>query len=232
MSRTPIRLAAAGIALMLTTAACGSDGDNPTGAAPTMTHGGASTTAAADATGGAETAAAQLRGTLTNLLADHVWLAGNALETAVLKGGNLNDPGVKGAVAALDQNSVSLSKAVGSAYPDAEKPVLDSWRQHIGFFVDYTLGKATKDQAKVDKASKDLDGYRTSFGQLINSVVPELPAAAVADELKPHVATLFAAIDTMVAGGNDVQSKLIEATSHMPMTAGILAGGIAANKGL
>ena len=44
----------------------------------------------------------------------------------------------------LDANSVALAKTLGSVYPDAEKPFLASWRQHIGFFVDYTLGKATK----------------------------------------------------------------------------------------
>jgi hypothetical protein len=242
MHKRSIKLAAAGLAVLVTTVACGSNNDTASPAAggtsqsSTPSHGsspsshGSSTSPAG--TGGADTAAAELRGALTNLLADHTWLAGNALETAVLKGGNLKDPEVQGAVKALDQNSVALSKAVGAAYPEAEKPFLDSWRQHIGFFVDYTLGKATKNDAKVAKAKKDLDGYRTSFGQLINSVVPELPADAVANELKPHVASLFAAIDSMVAGKNDVQQKLIEATSHMPMTAGILAGGIAKNKGL
>ena len=50
--------------------------------------------------------------------------------------------------------SVATRNVVGSAYPAAEKPFLDSWRQHIGFFVNYTLGKATKNAAKVEKAKK------------------------------------------------------------------------------
>jgi len=226
MRTRTLRTGAAVLALAALTAACGKS-DAGTTASPspsaTMEHA---------ATGGADSAAAGLRATLTALLDDHVWLAGNALQTAVLKGGNLDDAQVKGAVTALDANSVALSKAIASVYPAAEKPFLDSWRQHIGFFVDYTLGKATKDQAKVDKAKTDLDGYRTSFGQLINSVVPELPAAAVADELKPHVATLFAAIDAAVASDPSFQAKLSAAAAHMPMTAAILAGGIAKNKGL
>jgi hypothetical protein len=178
------------------------------------------------------TPAAELRAGLTYLLTEHVYRAGIALKFAVDKGGNLEDPTVKAAVANLDANSVELSKAVGAAYPAAEAPFLQSWRQHIGFFVDYTLGKATKDQAKVDKAKADLDGYRTAFGQLINSVVPELPAAAVADELKPHVQTLTDAIDSLVAGDGQVFTKLQAAADHMPMTAKTLAGGIAANKKL
>jgi hypothetical protein len=154
------------------------------------------------------------------------------LAQAVTKGGNLDDPSVKAAVAALDANSVALSKAVGAAYPQAEQPFLQSWRQHIGFFVNYTLGKATKDQAKVDKAKSDLDGYRTSFGQLINSVVPELPADAVAQELVPHVQSLEDTIDSLVAGDGQAFAKLSMAAEHMPMTAATLAGGIADNKKL
>jgi hypothetical protein len=178
------------------------------------------------------TEAAALRATLTSLLSDHVWLAGNALDTAVRNKGDLKDPQVVGAVKALDANSVALAKTLGSVYPDAEKPFLASWRQHIGFFVDYTLGKATENDKQVAKAKADLDAYRTSFGQLINSVVPELPADAVAEELAPHVDTLFAAIDASVAGKPDYQTKLSEAASHMPMTAAVLTSGIVANKNI
>ena len=178
------------------------------------------------------TEAAALRATLTSLLSDHVWLAGNALDTAVRNKGDLKDPQVVGAVKALDANSVALAKTLGSVYPEAEKPFLASWRQHIGFFVDYTLGKATENDKQVAKAKADLDAYRVSFGQLINSVVPELPADAVAEELVPHVDSLFAAIDASVAGKPDYQTKLSKAAEHMPMTAEILAGGIAQNKGL
>jgi hypothetical protein len=179
--------------------------------------------------GAADTPASDLRAGLTALLTQHVYAAGIAINTAVAKGGNLKDPMVAGAVSALDANSVALSKAVGAAYPKAEEPFLASWRQHIGFFVDYTLGKATKDKAKTAKAMTDLDGYRTSFGQLISSVVPELPADAVANELKPHVASLFTAIDAVVAGDATAFPKLKEAAGHMPGTAATLSGGIAEN---
>jgi hypothetical protein len=191
------------------------------------THSPSATVAAPDTS-----EAAALRATLTSLLSDHVWLAGNALDTAVRKQGDLKDPQVVGAVKALDANSVALAKTLGSVYPDAEKPFLASWRQHIGFFVDYTLGKATKNDKQVAQAKADLDAYRTSFGQLINSVVPELPADAVAEELVPHVDSLFAAIDASVAGNADYQTKLSIAASHMPMTAAVLTSGIVANKNI
>jgi hypothetical protein len=211
-------------------AGCTSSGSSSDSTSPNTGTSGHSSMSQDPGTGPDASAAAGLRATLTALLSDHVWLAGNALQTAVLKGGDLKDPAVVGAVKALDANSVALSKAVGSVYPDAEKPFLASWRQHIGFFVDYTLGKATKNAAMVTKAKSDLDGYRTAFGQLINSVVPELPADAVAKELIPHVQSLFDAIDAAVAGSPDFQTKLAAAAEHMTMTAAILTSGIVANK--
>ncbi|MGY2875564.1 putative Mn2+ efflux pump MntP [Marmoricola sp. URHA0025 HA25] len=225
-SSNKTRLAAAAVATLMTVslAACGSSSDGSAPAASSQ-----SSTAALSGAAATATPAAELRAGLTHLLTQHVYLAGIALKTAVDKGGNLKDPGVTAAVTALDDNSVALSKAVGAAYPDAEKPFLESWRQHIGFFVDYTLGKATKNQAMVDKATSDLDGYRTSFGELIHSVVPELPADAVAKELVPHVASLEAYIDSLVAGDGHAFARLVTAADHMPMTADTLAGGIARN---
>ncbi|MCW2754831.1 MAG: hypothetical protein JWQ32_2242 [Marmoricola sp.] len=226
------RLAAAAVATLMTVslAACGSS--STPSSSSSNTPGSSPSTTAVTGTAATTTPAAELRAALTDLLTQHVYLAGIALKTAVDKGGNFKDPSVVAAVTTLDANSVALSKAVGSAYPAAEAPFLQSWRQHIGFFVNYTLGKATKNAAMAAKAKSDLNGYRTSFGQLIHSVVPELPADAVAQELIPHVATLLATIDSLVSGKGDAFALLSKAAAHMPMTADILAGGIAKNKGL
>lgn len=175
---------------------------------------------------------AGLRAQLTALLADHVYLAGAAIDQALQDGGDLTTADVQAAVAALDENSVEVAALVGSAYPDAEQPFLDSWRSHIPFFVNYTLGKATGDQALADQAVADLGAYAVSFGQLINSVVPELPAEAVQAELEMHATTLLAAIDANIANDPAYFDLLKEAASHMPMTATALAGGIATNLGI
>ena len=173
-----------------------------------------------------------LRAQLTALLADHVYLAAAAIDQAIADGGDLTTADVQAAVAVLDENSVEVAALVGSAYPDAEQPFLDSWRSHIPFFVNYTLGKATGDQALADQAVADLGAYAVSFGQLINSVVPELPAEAVQGELEMHAVSLLAAIDANLAGDPEYFSLLKEAAGHMPMTATALAGGIAANLGI
>ncbi|QYH35567.1 hypothetical protein [Salinibacterium sp. M195] len=175
---------------------------------------------------------AALRASLTALLADHVYLAGAAIDQALADGGDLTTADVAGAVETLDTNSVEIAALVGSAYPDAEQPFLDSWRSHIPFFVNYAVAKATGDEAGIEQAMSDLGGYAVSFGQLINSVVPELPAEAVQAELEMHATSLVAAIDANIAGDPAYFALLKEAAGHMPMTATALAGGIAANKGI
>jgi hypothetical protein len=173
-----------------------------------------------------------LRASLTALLADHVYLAGAAIHQALQDGGDLTTDKVGAAVAALDENSLEVAALVGSAYPDAEQPFLDSWRSHIPFFVNYTIGKATGDQAMVDQAVSDLGGYAVSFGNLINSVVAGIPAEAVQGELEMHAATLLAAIDADIAGDPAYFDLLKDAAGHMSMTALALAGGIAADLGI
>jgi hypothetical protein len=169
-----------------------------------------------------DSSAAELRAGLTALLQEHVYLAGIATGTA-LGGGDLAAP-----AQTLDENSVALSDAIGSVYGDAAgEAFLALWRKHIQFFVDYTTATATGDAAGKAKAAAELDAYRSDFGAFLSSANPNLPKEAVAEELKPHVATLFAAIDAQAAKDPAQYAKLREAASHMPMTAKILAGGIA-----
>lgn len=170
---------------------------------------------------------AGLRATLTAQFSDHVYLAGAAIHAALVAGGDLTEAKTAGAVAALDANSVDIAASVGSVYPDAEEPFLESWREHIGFFVDYTLGEATGDQAKSDAAVASLTEYAATFGELLNSVVPTLPADAVEEELKMHATTLIAAIDADIAGDPEYYTLLKDAAGHMPMTATAIAGAIA-----
>lgn len=175
---------------------------------------------------------ATLRASLTALLSDHVYLAAAALDQAVTDGGDLTTADVEAAVATLDKNTVEIAALVGSAYPDAEQPFLDSWRSHIPYFVDYTIAKATDDQAGMDEATAGLEQYAVSFGELINSVIPDMPAEAVQAELETHATSLVAAIDANVEGDPAYFDLLKEAAGHMPMTATALSSGIAADKGI
>ena len=181
-----------------------------------------------DLTGSADDPAAQLQRDLTNLLAGHEYNAGIALYTAVQAKGDLEDPTVQAAVAALDDNSVALSEAIGSVYGDeGAKQFLSLWRAHIGFFVDYTLAEATGDKAAAADAKKKLDGYRNDFGAFIEGATEGgLTQEQVADALTPHVESTIAAIDSIVAGDGKAFDLLNEAASHLPGIATALSGAI------
>jgi hypothetical protein len=144
-------------------------------------------------------------------------------------GKGLDSAEFKAAAATLDKNSVALADSITSVYGKAAgDQFLALWRKHIGFFVDYTKGQATKDGALASKAKSDLDGYRADFGAFIASANPNLPKDAVAQELIPHVQSLFDAIDAVTGAKQGDAFKLLRlAAAHMPMTADVLAGGIA-----
>ena len=190
--------------------------------------------AEAEAATGVDTPAATLARDLTSLLGDHEYLAGAAVLTAVQAGGDLKDPTFKAAATALDNNTQQLGATIGSVYGDeAEAQFNDLWRAHIGFFVDYTLGKATGDAAMAKKAKKDLNGYREDFGAFIDGATEgALPQAAVADALTPHVESTFKAIDAVVSGKGNAFELLRKANGHLSGVATALAGGIATQQGL
>jgi cytochrome c556 len=170
--------------------------------------------------------ASELRSGLTALLNEHVYLAGIAITQGVGEG--LDSKQFKAAAATLDDNSKGLADAIGGVYgDDAGKQFLALWRAHIGFFVNYTKAKATKDEAGAERAQTDLDGYRKEFGAFLESANPNLTADAVAEELTPHVASVITTIDSLIAGDGEVFDKLKAAASHMPDTANVLAGAIA-----
>jgi len=173
-----------------------------------------------------DSGAATLRAALTSLLQEHVYLAGVAVSTGV--GSGLDSPQFEAAAGALGENTTALADAIESVYAGAGDAFSELWAKHIGFFVDYTAGKAAKDTAKADKAISDLDAYRADFGAFLASANPNLTQDAVAEALVPHAATLFAAIDAVVAGDGKAFSLLRKAAQEMPAIADVLAGAIVA----
>jgi hypothetical protein len=169
--------------------------------------------------------AAELRAKLNTLLQEHTYLAAAATNAAL--GGRQSE--FQAAAGALDANSVDLSKAIGLVYgPGAEGAFLALWRKHIGFFVDYATGVATKDRAKQDRAVNDLVGYTQDFGAFLASANPNLPKAAVADLVKTHVLTLKEVVDAQGMGDQaKAYTALRTAAAHMMMIADPLANAIA-----
>lgn len=172
-----------------------------------------------------DTPAASLRVGLNALLAEHVYLAARATGAAL----NGQQAAFEAAAASLDANSVDLSKTIGAAYgPDAEAAFLPLWRAHIGMVVDYTVGTATNDQAKQDRAVADLVGYTQDFGAFLNGANEHLPKEVVAALVKDHVLSLKDVIDAQHARDQArVYSALRTAMGHMAMIADPLAAATA-----
>jgi hypothetical protein len=170
------------------------------------------------------TKASGLRSTLNMLFQEHIYLA--AAATGAALGGR--EAEFKAAAAALDANSVAISKAIGSVYGQgAEDAFLPLWRKHIGMVVEYTVGVATNDKAKQDKAVADLIGYTQDFGAFLQSANPNLPKSVVADLVKHHVVTLKEVIDAQ-ASKDQAKTYLAMRTAagHMQMIADPLAEAI------
>jgi len=174
--------------------------------------------------------ASGLRAALTGLLVQHVAQTGAVVQTAVATG--LTSPQTAGAVKALDGNTVDLADAIGSVYgASARTAFLTMWRAHIGFFVDYTKGLATKNSAMVSAAQAKLAGYQRDFANFLGTATG-LPADAVAADLQGHITTLEDAIQAIVSKSPDAAAKISMAETHMAGTAAVLAKAIAAQKNL
>lgn len=171
-----------------------------------------------------DNSAAGLRVTLNSLLREHVYLA--AMATGAALEGRTAD--FHAAAGALDGNSVDLSKVIGSVYGSgAEQAFLPLWRKHIGFFVDYTTGAATKDKAKQEKAISDLLQYTQDFGAFLSSANPNLPKDTVASLVKEHALSLKAVVDAQAAKDPvKADQALRMAAAHMQMIADPLAAAI------
>lgn len=188
--------------------------------------------AAAGMDGAVDSPAAQLQAGLTALLQEHVYLAGITLDTGAAFGFDSQE--FELAAAQLDANSVKLADAVGSIAGEEKRDAfLSLWRQHIQFFVDYTVGVAQGDQALQDEALTNLDNYRADAGAFFEEITGgALPADAVAESLAGHVDTVVAAIDAVAAGDTSVFDNLKAAADHVNGAAKTLAGGIAQAAGL
>jgi hypothetical protein len=126
--------------------ACGGNDDDDM-AAPAATAAETETGSTAE-TISIESPAADLRLTLDRLLAEHALLA-----TFAMQKGLDGSEDFKAIAAALDANTVDLGNAIGSVYGDeAKTSFLKLWRDHIGFFVDYTVATAKKDEAGQEAA--------------------------------------------------------------------------------
>jgi hypothetical protein len=172
-----------------------------------------------------------LRALLGRQLGEHAALAMNATNLGVT-----GSPAFPAAAKALDRNSVAISKSIAAVYGTAAgKAFLDGpfqWRDHVRFFVDYTVALAKKDRGGQNRAVANLERYTVEHGKLLGGATG-LPAKAVQADLLVHVLELKAQLDAYAKGQYAKAATLYQdAYAHMFMTADLLAGAIAKQKDL
>ncbi len=172
------------------------------------------------------TPAGDLQVILFRLLGEHVNLAAVATGQALAG----NTAAFEGAARALDGNSNDIAEAIGLVYGDETQDAFDPlWKKHVGFFVDYTTGKAGGDQAKQDKAVADLTAYADEFGAVIESVTDgRLTKDAVSELVMSHILGLKDVVDAFAAKDfTKAYSALRAGYAHMQMIGDALVSAIA-----
>ena len=171
-----------------------------------------------------DSAAADLRTNLNLKLGEHQILAAKATGAAL--GGREAEFQAYGAL--LNENGAEIGAMVGAAYGDSAKNEFNRiWSAHNGFFVDYTVGVATEDKAKQDKAVADLTGtYVPEFSKLLAGATG-LPEDAVAGLTTEHVVMTKGVVDAQAAGNAaDAAKRDRESAEHMQMIGDALAPAI------
>ena len=174
------------------------------------------------------TNAANLRVDLNYLLGEHLIFAAKATDAAL--DGRNDQFAAYGDL--LNTNGTDLGAAVGSVYgEEAEAEWNRIWSAHNGFFVDYTTGVATDDQAVMDKAVEDLTTiYVPEFSAFLAGATG-LPEDALADLITEHVLTTAAIVDAQGAGDAEAAANADrEAAQHMRMLGDPLAEAIVASQ--
>ncbi|MCW2962351.1 MAG: hypothetical protein JWM90_2738 [Thermoleophilia bacterium] len=164
-----------------------------------------------------------LRITLDRLLGEHMLLAANATQKALLGGKDVTE-----ALGALEANTNELSDAVGSIYgEDAKSAFKGQWAAHNLLFVDYTTAVAKKDAASKAAAVKGLGKYQTDFGKFFAEATG-LPVPAVQQQLGVHVGHTAKGVDNFAAKKYDVAyADLAMGYEHMFALGDTLAAAIA-----
>lgn len=173
----------------------------------------------------AKVSAPDLRVALDSLLGEHAVLAIQTAEAGY--SGSKQFPSL---AKQLDRNSVALSKAIGSVFgAKAGNQFLNGkflWRDHIRFFVAYTVAKAKQDPKAQQAAVTKLLTYSGAFSKFLAGATG-LPQAALQKGLAAHLGHLKGAVDAYAAG-NYGKAAAIQHTAfeHMVMTGDLLAGAI------
>jgi hypothetical protein len=208
----------------------GKSGAGASGKGGTGGKGGAGGSSSGD-DGGAgdaiDSKAADLRINLNLKLGEHLIFAAKATDAAL--GGRMDE--FTAYNEKLKTNGKDIGAMVKAAFDaTAETAFNKVWEEHNQYFVDYTTGVATDDQAKKDQAVKDLtENYVPQFAALLNSAT-KIPVADLKNLTMAHVLTTKAIVDAQASKDWTVAyTNIRTAFAHMQMIGDPLAEAISAN---
>jgi hypothetical protein len=175
----------------------------------------------------AYSAAGTLRVTLDRLLAEHAFLAAEAMRS-----GAVGAPDAAAALDAIERNSAELQAVVAAAYGDEAADAFRSlWDGHLAGYVDYIEAARANDPAAREGASGVVSDYADQLASFLASANPHLDAAELAALFRTHAEHLTTQVDAFVAGDYDTTYDLVRVGYRHMFDAGeALAIGIATQK--
>lgn len=171
-----------------------------------------------------DTPAIDLRASLNTTFSEHAGLAVMAMQDGA-DGAESFDQ----AAASLLANADDLTAAVTSVYgEEAGAAFEETWKSHIGYFVDYVVATGEGNEEGQKQAKAELDQYVIDQAKLLEGATEgRIPAEALEEGLTEHVSQLLASFDSYVAGDYEAAyGSLREAYAHMSMPAAGLSAAI------
>jgi hypothetical protein len=172
----------------------------------------------------AYSAAGTLRVTLDRLLAEHSFLAAEAM-----RGGVSGSPDFEAAKAAIEGNSADLQAVVEAAYgQEAGDAFRTLWDGHIAGYVEYIEASRANDAAARDAATARVNQYAGQLADFLAGANPFLDAAALAQLFEEHAAHLTGQVEAYAAADYETTYRLVrEGYRHMFAAGEALAQAIA-----
>jgi hypothetical protein len=168
--------------------------------------------------------AGTLRVTLDRLLAEHAFLAAEAMRSGVIGAADFD-----AAKSAIDSNSAELQGVVAGAYGDSAAASFRTlWDGHIAGYYDYIDATRGGDSAARAQSTASVDAYAAQIATFLATANPALDAEALATMFRQHAAHLTSQVDAFTARDYDRTYAIVrEGYAHMFTVGETLATGIA-----
>ena len=152
-----------------------------------------------------------------------------ALTTLVLDKAVTGAPDAKAYGAVLGKNTQALTQSIGSVYGrPAGSKFKSLWNAHLSALLNYTAGKASHNQAKVQAAQQELKGFSDNLAGFFAGANPNLSKSELAGLLTTQVNQVVGAVDASLAKNPIVATNSLTGAYEQSFAIGDkLADGIA-----